>query len=253
MVLDPNAEFAPASEPEVIPAPTPAPAPAPAPTVSKAEFDEVRGQLQDALSTVEGLKGKTAIVDKLAEVFGGEKPQDPKDAFIRKEILRLAPEIGDVSKLKEVLPQIIEVLGAVGEERIAEKAVSAIDHMRGMMEGVGLDSKDDEAVGYMEEVLTREIKANPELLQLWQRGQIKTAVSKAFDKVQGKLFAPVRARTKRSAVMAINELPKASPRGQAPTPASAQRKVDTSDVSREGIKKIHDAAYDRLQELMDRE
>lgn len=250
MTLDPNAEF---TETPPEPKVETTPAPAPAPTVSKAEFDEVRGQLTEALSTVEGLKGKTAIMDRLAEAFSGEKPADPRDAFVQKEIRRLVPELDDIGRIKEVLPQILEALGAVGEERVAERAVSAIDTMKGLMDGVGLDAKDDETVGYMEEVLTREIKANPALLVLWRRGDTKTAVSKAFDKVQGKLFAPVRNRVKRGAVNTINELPKASPRGNAPTPAVGSRKVDTSDTSREGIKKVHDAAFDRLQELMDRD
>jgi hypothetical protein len=253
MALDPNAEFVntPGGDPAPDPKPEPKPEPMPQATVSKAEFDTVRGQLSDAISEMEGLRGKTAIVDKLAAVFTGEKPADPRDAFVRKEILRLAPELDDIAKLKQVLPQILEVLGAVGEERVAEKATGAIEHMRSLMDGIGLDGKDDEAVGYMEEVLTREIKANPELIQLWRRGNIKGAVSKAFDKAQGKLFAPIRNKVKRGAVTSIHESPKASPRGSAPSPAGSQRKVDTSDVSREGVKKIHDAAFDRLQELMD--
>lgn len=258
MTLDPNAEFAstPASE---IPAVTPPVVPPAPPAVSKEEHEAVKSQLSAAIAEVDGLKGKTEILDRLSEVFGGQptKSLDPRDAFVRKEIMRLAPEIeeakSDAAKIKELLPQVLQVLAGATEERVAEKAVGAIDTMKDLMEGVGLDPKDDEACGYMEEVLTREIRANQELLQLWRRGDTKRAVSKAFEKAQAKLFAPVRAKVKRGAVNAINELPKASPRGNAPSPAPTARKVDVADTSREGIKKVHDAAFDRLQELMDRE
>jgi hypothetical protein len=188
----------------------------------------------------------------LREVFT-DKGIDPRDAYVRQEITRLLPELQDVEKIRQLIPVVLETLGAAHEEKIAEKAASAVDHLRGFMKGAGLDSTDDEAVGYMEEVLTREIKNNPELRTLWGRGQIKAAVGKAFDKASGKLFAPVRANTKRSAVESITGAPKASPRGAAPSPsASAPRQVDTSDTSRDGRRAIHDAAFDRLQDLLDR-
>ena len=46
-----------------------------------------------------GLKDRAAVVDRLQEVFTGVgKAADPKDAYVRKEIERLVPELGDVAK-----------------------------------------------------------------------------------------------------------------------------------------------------------
>ncbi len=247
--LDPTSEFeTPASEP-VAPA---APAAAPVDAGARAEVAALKAELARSAESINALKSDAAIIGKLKEVFN-DKGIDPRDAYVRKEITRLLPELEDVAKMRQLLPVVLETLGAAHEEKIAEKASSAVDHMKGFMKTAGLNHEDPEAVGYMEEVLTREIKNNAELRDMWSRGQIKAAVSKAFDKANGKLFAPVRANTKRSAVDTITGGPKASPRGAAPSPsASAPRQVDPSDVSRDGRKAVHDAAFDRLQELLDR-
>jgi hypothetical protein len=248
--LEPGAEF---DEPTPPIEPAAPRAPAAPPAVTKAELDAVKSELSGKLAEIDTLKSKTAIVDKLHEVFAGST-EDPRDAYVKKEIRRLVPELDDLAKVKEILPAILETLGASYEEKQAEKAWGAVEHMKGLMEQAGLDPKDDDAVGYMEEVLTREIKANPELTALWRRGNIKAAVNKAFDKASSKLFAPVRARVKRSAVSTITESPKATPRGQAPSPANrGGRTVDFSDTSREGVNKIHDAAFDALLERLDRD
>ena len=223
------------------------------PVATKAELDSVRSELNTKLQEIDSLKSKTAIVDKLQELFTG-KPEDPKDAYVRNEIKRLVPELDDLDKIKRLLPEILVTLQGAAEEQTVVKASEAQDIMRGLMDGVGLDGKDDEAVSYLEEACVREIKGNRELYALWMRGNVKSAVNKAFDKVQSKLIAPVRARMKRDAVRTITDAPKASPRGGAPTPVpSAKTKVDFSDTSRDGAKKIHDAAFERLQELLDRD
>ena len=250
MTLDPNAEFQEQPTPEVVEQQPAAPV---VPSVSKEEFDALQNKFNEKMAEVESLKGRTAVVDKLQEVFG-KKSADPRDEYIRKELEKHLPELDDLNRVKQLLPAILETLQMATEERVAEKANTAQDVMRDMMKGIGLDPKDDEAVSYMEEALTREIKANPELIKLWTRGSLKAAVSKAFDKVQVKLIAPARVSAKRSAVNTITESPRATPRGGAPTPAPANAPaLDLKDTSRGGINKIHDAAYERLQELLSRE
>ena len=254
MVLDPNAEFN-APEPVVEPVVEPkAPVVAAPPAVTQAQFDQVKGELESRVAEIEKLKGTADVVDKLREVFSG-KSEDPRDAFVKSEIRRLIPQLDDLDKIKQLLPVVLETLGNAAEEKVQEKAGSAVDLMRGLMKDAGLDEKDDESVGYMEEVLTRVIKGDPDLKGLWARGNVKAAVSKAFDKAQGKLFAPIRAKAKRSAVSTITESPRAFPRTNAPSPGvkdAGAGKVDINDTSREGRSKVHDAAFDRLQELLDR-
>jgi hypothetical protein len=220
---------------------------------ARAELAQVKQQLQASAQELNALKSDAQIISKLKEVFGDKGSIDPRDAYVRKEITRLLPELQDLGRIKQLLPAVLETLGASYEEKVAERADTAVDFMKGHMKDAGLDPNDDDAVGYMEEVLTREIKANPELRALWGRGNVKAAVSKAFDKASGKLFAPVRARVKRSAVDTITGSPKASPRGSAPSPAAAKTStVDPADSSRAGRSAVHDAAFDRLQELLDR-
>ena len=199
----------------------------------------------------EGLRNDAQLVHRLKELFS-EQPSDPRDKLIRKEIQRLVPELDDVDKIKRLLPAIVESLAASTEDRVQSRATEADTIMRGLMEGLGLDAADDEAAGYLEETITREIRANPELLKDWSRGNVKRAVTKAFDKVQTKLFAPVRAKSKAGAVKTITESPRATPRGGTPSaPASKLAALDLKDTSREGVQKVHDAAWTRLQELID--
>jgi len=216
--------------------------------VSQEDYDAMKALSKE----VEGLKSKGAIMDKLAEVFKGGPSEDPKDAFVRRELQRLVPELGDIAKIKEVLPMIVEALGASAEERVETRSFDAIGIMQGLMSKAGLDAKDVDACGYVEEALTREIRSNKDLTALWARGQVKDAVNKAFDKVQSKLFAPIRANTKRSAVQMQTESPKAGPASGGVSGAakdSGATKLDLTDTSREGTKKIHEAAYERLLEL----
>jgi hypothetical protein len=253
MTLDAASEF---NTPEpVAPAPAPAaPAPSPAapPSATAAEVEALRGELKAKLGELEASKGDRAVIQKLRDVFAPGSSDDPRDTWAKGEIRRLVPELDDLGRIKEVLPAILEALGAGAEERLQEKAGTAVDHMRGLMKDAGLDPADDEAVSYMEEVLTRVIKADPALSAAWARGSIKAVVGKAWDKAQSKIIAPIRNKAKAGAVRTITESPKAIPRGQAPSSAPAgSRNVDTGDTSRAGIQKIHDAAFDRLQELMD--
>lgn len=255
MTLDPQAEFdAPApSAQEQQQNVTPAPAGPPA--ASAADLAALKGELQGKLAEIAELKSKTAIMDRLAEVFNPGRGGDPKDEWAKSEIRRLVPELDDVQRIKEILPGVLEALGAQYEEKVAEKAGTAVDHLKGLMKDSGLDVNDDDTVSYMEEALTRAIKADPQLAAMWARGQVRAAVGKAYDKVQSKIIAPIRAKTKAAAVRTIQESPRAITRGPAPSPAPAgqSRNVDVRDTSRAGVTKIHDAAFDRLQELMDRE
>lgn len=227
--------------------------------VSKAELEELKQSIGTELAGLKGLKDNADIVAKLKDVFAGKsgsEPANPRDAFIRKEIQRLMPELqelAEVGKLKTILPVLLQTLEAAVEERVGEKTETAQTYMKGRMGELGLDPKDADAAGYLEETLVREIRTNPELVGLWSRGNVKAAVDKAFDKVQAKLFAPIRARAKRGAVDTIIDGVKATPvSGGRPAPGkSASAKVDLTDISREGVRKIHDGAFDYLNELLD--
>ena len=235
-------------------------------SASKAELEELRQSIGTELAGLKGLKDNAEIVDKLRNVFAGKEgsePTNPRDVFIRKEIQRLMPELkelAEVGKLKNILPVLLQTLEAAVEERVGEKTESAQTYMRGRMGELGLDPKDADAAGYLEETLVREIRTNPELVGLWSRGNVKAAVDKAFDKVQAKLFAPIRARAKRGAVDTIIEGVKATPTSGGRTAAaaavsgkSAGAKVDLTDTTREGVRKIHDGAFDYLNELLGEE
>jgi len=208
--------------------------------------------LSASLKQIEALQSDTAVVGKLKELFTG-KPDDPKDAFVRSEIRRLVPDLDDVVKIKQVLPYILNALNLDAESKIEERTETAQDVMKGLMSEVGLDATSDKAVGYMEEALAREIKENPDLLKQWNRGNVKSAVTKAFEAVSQQLFAPVRLKTKRGAVREISETPKPTVRGgpAAPAPSGDKAKLDFKDTSRDNVNKIHDAAFARLQELME--
>ncbi len=253
--LDPAVEFVdPDPNAAVTPDPEPAPSPKEPPAVTAEEVADLKSKYAATLGELQRLGSKAAVFDKLQEVFGG-KPEDPREKFINDELKRrLGGELEDVAAIKRALPAVLAMLDATIEEKLAEKVDSAQEHLKGLADKLGLDTDDAKTMGYLEETITREIKTNKELLGLWQKGKVKSAVTKAFEEVQAKLFAPVRAGAKRSAVTSITTAPKASPKGSAGTPApAAPKKVDLSDTSRDGIKKVHDAAFDRLQELLDRE
>lgn len=246
-VLDPNTEFA--DLPEAVETPVVKEAPVAAAGASAAEVAQLRSDFANSLKTIEALRSETAVVGKLKELFTGT-PEDPKDAFVKKEIQRLVPGLDDIEKIKQVLPFILNALNLDAEEKVAERAETALDVVKDLMSDAGLDGKDAEAVGYMEEALAREIKNNPDLLKQWNRGNVKNAVTKAFEKVSSKLFAPGRLKAKRSAVSTITESPKSSPRGGPAAPAPGDnKKLDFKDTSRDNVKKIHEAAFERLKEL----
>ena len=218
--------------------------PAPA-GATKEELAEVTEKLKG----LEGLRNDAEIIRKLKEVFGGE-PVSEKDAMLRKEIKRLVPELDDLDKIKALMPMIVDTLEGSAEERLQTRTNDAQEHMKSLMPEIGLDPKDSEAVGYLEEVLAREIRTNSELMKAWARGNIKLAVNKAFEKIQTKLVAPIRAKANKAAVRTITESPKATPKGGPEAGKSKEVKLDKGDTSRAGTQKIHDAAWDRLQELM---
>lgn len=209
--------------------------------------------VSDKLKEIEGLRSKTAILDKLQEVLGA-KPVNKEEEFVTQEIRRrLGGDLDDIAKIKAVLPAVVEMLSAMQEEKLAEKVTDAQGVLGKEMEKAGLDPDDDEVFAYMEDAISGVIKRDPELHKLWAAGKTKQAVSKAFDKFNSKTFAPLRAKAKRGAVDTILSAPKATPRGSAPAPSGqGGRTVDTRDTSREGVGKVHDAAFDRLQELMDK-
>ena len=230
--------------------------------VSPAEFKELREEVSSQLAELQGLKTDAALVRKLRDVLGGPEgerrgPENERDKYVRKEILRLLPELEDYERIKQLFPVALQTMEAIVEERNTERASVAQEHMRTLMGDLGLDPKDDDTVSYLEETLTKEIGKNPELLKRWTRGDVKGAVNKAFEKVQSKLFAPVRAKVKKGAVTPILETPRATPRGGAiPSPANAvenKPKVNLADASRDGVHKVHDGAWDYLQELLNRE
>ena len=105
-VLDPAVEF------EETPTPV-VPEPAEAVETHAADIAILKAQLGTSLDQIRTLTEKTAVVDKLQELFTG-KTDDPKDAFVRKEIHRLLPgfdqQSADVDKIKEVLPYILQAL-----------------------------------------------------------------------------------------------------------------------------------------------
>jgi hypothetical protein len=219
----------------------------------KGEVGTLKQTLTDKLTEIDGLKSKTAILDKLSEVFGG-KPVDKQDEFITNELRRrLGGDLSDVAKIKQILPVLLEMVGTQVEEKMAERVESAQDVLRSEMEKLGLDPDDDETFSAMEDAVTSVIRRDEKLSTAWSKGQTKKAVSEAFDKLQTKLYAPVRSKLKRSAANSLLDGPKPSPKGgPASAPASKENKtVDTRDTSREGLKKVHDAAFDRLQELID--
>src|SRR5574341_352496 len=244
--LDPKAEFADAPDPEESVEVKEVPEVV---QVSADEVKELKSQLAASMQQIERLTSETAVVGKLKELFTG-RPEDPKDAFVKSEIRRLVPDLDDVAKIKEVLPYILNALQVDADEKIAERAETALDVVKDLLEDAGYDPKDEELVGDMEEVLARRIKNDPDLLKQWNRGNVKNAVTKAFEKASSKLLAPSRLKAKRSAVNTITESPKPSPKGGPAAPApGGKAKLDFKDTSRDNVKKIHDAAFERLQEL----
>ena len=240
-------------KPEVAPA-----AVVPKPGMSAEDATALKAQLSEALEEIEGLKGSTEIVERLREVFAGGQaaPVSKRDEYVRKEILRLLPELTDVGQLKKILPAVLTAMDATVEERIEEKAQDARGQVKLLMKGVGLDPDDAESAGYVEEAVTRAIKGDKALLTAWTRGDVLGAVKKGFDKVQAKLFATPRVGAKRDAVTSITTGPKATPKGGASPGAGApagKPKVDFNDTSRKGQTVVHDAAFDYLQELLSKE
>lgn len=214
---------------------------------------ELKGTVGKQLEELTHLRSKTAIIDKLQEVLGG-RPVNKEEEFVTNEIRRrLGGDLDDVQKIKAILPAVVEMLSALQEEKLTEKVDQAQDALGKEMEKAGLDPEDSEVFAYMEDAIAGVIKRDPDLQKLWSTGKTKQAVNKAFDKFNAKTFAPLRARSKRSAVDTILSAPKATPRGSAPAaPSSRETVVDTRDTSRAGVKKVHDAAFDRLQELVDK-
>lgn len=220
----------------------------------KKEVSTLRQTLDEKLKGIDELTTKVAVVDRIKDALG-VKASDPKDEFITAEIKRrLGSDLTDVAKIKELIPVMLEMMGSMAEERLQERVDTAQETLKAEMDKLGLDTKDKETVAAMEEAVTSIIRADKDLNAAWARGNSKKAVKDAFAKLEQKLYAPVRSKLKRAAVNTLLDGPKPSPRGGAPAPAPAGKgsnTVDTRDTSREGIKKVHDAAFDRLQELLD--
>lgn len=222
------------------------------PGVSKTEYDQLQQVVAAQAEELKGMKSTQEVLGRIKEIFTGVKPEsmDPRDEFVRKELLRLVPELQHLPDIAKIIPAIVDTLGASAEERVFERTVQAQDFAKDLMKKDGLNSADDETFSLMEEALTTAIKNDKDLLAMWTRGNVKGAVTKAYEKISSKILAPARASGKRSAVQVISEGPKAAPRGGAPSPAGGGKpKVDFGDTSNAGKKAIHEAAFDRLVEL----
>ncbi len=221
--------------------------------VTREDLEALAAHLGEQIETTKGLSVE-AVAEKLRTALGGGVNESPKDKFVREELLRLVPGLKDLDQIRQIMPMLLATMEATVEERNTEKAMAAQEHMKGLIKGLGLDADDQEVIDYMEEALTREIRGNKELLGLWARGRTKEVVSKAFDKVQSKLFAPLRVKGKRDAVSTITDAPKASPRGGAVPGASdagvKKPQLDLTDTSSGARNKVHDAAFEWLQERL---
>jgi hypothetical protein len=200
-----------------------------------------------------GLRDKAAVLDKLQEVLGA-KPANPEEEFVTKEIRRrLGGDLEDLAKIKALLPQLLEIVGSVAEDKQSERVSAAQASLSAEMTKIGLDPEDEDTFKAMEDSVTSMIQRDEKLLAEWNKGQYKQAVSKAFDRLQAKLYAPLRSKMKSAAVRTLNDTPRSVPRGgPAASPGGKGSDVDTRDTSRDGIKKVHDAAYDRFTELLEK-
>lgn len=247
---DPEAEAAAKTETEKVKAETAA-AEEKAQLVAKvAKQDETVTSL---LKDMDSLKSKADVLDKLQEVLG-KKPESPEEEFVTKEIRRrLGSDLEDLAKIKALLPALLEVVGNVAEEKQAERVNAAQSTLSSEMEKIGLDPKDEETFSAIEESVTAVIRRDEKLLAEWNSGKYKSAVTKAFDRLQSKLYAPVRSKLKRAAVTTLLDAPRSTPKGGGSSgPADGGKSVDVRDTSRGNLQKIHDAAYERFQELLDK-
>lgn len=234
---------------------TEAPAPVAPPesatdTLLRADNERMAAALTEATEQIGVLKGKAEIADKLKSVFAG--PADdlsPKDKTIRDELTRIAPELDKVGKHEQALQAIATALEAQSRAVARERVNGAQELTRDLMTKSGLDGKDDEAYGLVEHSVAAAIKSDPKLAALWEAGNYKQAVSRGFEKVSAKILAPARAGAKRSAVSALDGLPR-SVRGDAPVAG----KSAASDASARpaSLREAHDLAWTKMQELHDR-
>src|SRR3990167_2826911 len=111
VVLDPTVEFDDEGKSIVEPV---VKEPSVAAGASSEEVAKLRADFAESLKTIEALRSDTAVVGKLKELFAGT-PEDPKDAFVKKEIQRLVPGLDDIAKIKEVLPYILNALNLDAE------------------------------------------------------------------------------------------------------------------------------------------
>jgi len=251
--LDANAEFAEKSDAESVVAK--AAAAAEKADADKADYESTKAEVADlkekyaeSLKAIDGLKGTTATLGKIKEIFTG-KSEDPREEYIKQEIRRRVPELNDVAQIKQLLPQLFAALNQEAQERRTERAESATEIVTELMKDANLDTDDQETIDDVEVMVAERIKKDDELVQAWRRGNVRSAVTKAFGKIQAKLLAPGRVGAKRGAVRSVLDSPKASPRGGAASSAPAAHKLDLKDTSRGNVSKIHDAAFERMQEL----
>lgn len=202
-----------------------------------------------------GLKEKAAILDKLQDVLGA-KPTNPQEEYVTNEIRRrLGGDLEDLAKIKAILPQLLEMVGSVAEDKHQERVTNAQDALSSEMKKIGLDPDDKETFQALEESITSVIRGDEKLLAEWNKGQHKATVAKAFDRLQTKLYAPLRSKMKRAAVTTLIDSPRSTPRGGAPGSSPTGKEsgeVDTRDTSRTGINKVHDAAFERFEELLNK-
>lgn len=256
--IDPLAEFADPSDADVKAAADKVAADKVALDTEKAELAAtVKAQgdsVTKLVADLGGLKEKADVLDKLREVLG-TKPENPQEKFITDEIRRrLGGDLDDLAKIKALLPQLLEMVGTAAEEKQQERVTNAQAALSAEMVKLGLDPADEDVFQALEESVTSFIRRDETLLAEWNKGLHKSAVTKAFDRLQTKLYAPLRSRMKRAAVTTLVDAPRSAPRGGAAgtTPSGKETVVDTRDVSRDNVQKVHDAAFERFQELLER-
>ena len=242
--LDPTAEFQPPVTPEAAPEPKPEAPPA----ASVADLQALQAQ-------VATLASKAATLDKLAGVLAPPSvaASTPQDDAIRAEIFRLFPALrtyeADTAQMKKALVAVAQATGYAADAALTERTSKADDLTKSLMRAEKM-STDADALYDVSVMIASRIQRDPALKDAWNRGHVKYAVEEAWKKVSEKLLAPIRVEAKRGAVTSILDAPRATPRGGAQSPPSGKdpNKLDFADTSREGRKKIHEAAFARLQQ-----
>lgn len=212
--------------------------------VTPEQLAAIQGELEKTKGELSSLQETKALVEKAKTLFLKEDKGvelTTKDVEIKKELLRIMPELADLPNVKQALTQ----LGQAAKQAEQGVKANAWSYVQALQADYGV-GKDDPEMSEMIGVNIREwINKDQARLQRFYTGD-KEVLREGFEHVVGKLFGPARLERKRKTLEKVANAPVVPARPGVAAGGGSPDKLDYSD--RKAVRAALRNAYVAVEE-----